>query len=260
MPTIHFGGRILPTVIQISIKDHPTINWTDSELDLDMAFKISIENGEVRVACELSEFDQSEHLARIYMRAFDLVRATVDLTSFSTGYGLSVLIDSFTDTSGVTTPFVPYDPTKAALCTAFTMTPATTIDANEFHKVLIIVLTDWRIFRALRELIEAITLPHESSVNCARGIEALRHIIAAPNSTRIQSWTDMRNALNLSESYLKLITDVSTGPRHGDPVHIPGTITTEITRRAWIIMNRFLEYKKRESKPLPLTDFPILIS
>jgi hypothetical protein len=260
MPTIYFGGRILPTAIQITINDHPTINWKDSELDLDIAFTISINTGEVRVVCELSKFDQREHLARIYMRAFDLVRATVDLTSFSTGYGLTVIIDSFTDTLGVTTPFVPHDPAKAALCTAFTMAPATTIDANEFHKVLVIVLTDWRLFRALRELIEAITLPHESSVNCARCIEAIRHIIASPNRSRNQAWGEMRSALNLSEPYLKLITDVSTGPRHGAPVHIPGNTTTEITRRAWIIMNRFLEYKKRDSTPLPLTDFPVLTS
>jgi hypothetical protein len=260
MPTIQFGGQVLPAVIQITITDHPTINWKDSDSDLDIAFTISIVKGEVKVACELNKFEQDEHLVRVYMRAFDLVRATVDLTSFSTGYGLTVVIDSFTDALGKATPFVPHDPAVASLCTAFTMAPATTIDANEFHKVLIIVLSDWRIFRALRELIEAITLPHESAVNCARAIEALRHIISAPGISRDQAWADMRKVLRLSESYLKLITDVSTGPRHGDPGYVSGATTTEITRRAWIIMDRFIEFKKRDAGDLPTSEFPLLTS
>jgi hypothetical protein len=51
-----------------------------------------------------------------------------------------------------------------------------------------------------------------------------------------------------------------TGPRHGDPAHIPAITTTEITRRSWKIMNRFFEYKKRDNGPLPLAEFPLLTS
>jgi hypothetical protein len=32
----------------------------------------------------------------------------------------------------------------------------------------------------------------------------------------------------------------------------------EISRRAWVIMNRFFEYKKRNAGSLPLADFPPL--
>jgi hypothetical protein len=116
---------------------------------------------------------------------------------------------------------------------------------------------NWRVFRALRYLIEAITVPHESAVNCARAVEALRHIIA-PNQPRGHAWQTFRSALNISQEYLKMITDVSTGPRHGDPTHIQGTTTTEISRRAWVIMNRFFEYKKRNNQQLPLDIFPLL--
>jgi hypothetical protein len=257
MPIIRFAGRVLPTFIELTIRDHPEINWRESEADLDMTFQISIQNGRITVECALNRFEQTQHLIPVYMRAFDLVRATVDVSAFATGYGLSVIIDSFTDASGVTTPFVAHDPTIAGLCTAFTLEPASTLQANTFHHVLTIVLGDWRIFRTLRDLIEAITLPHESAVNCARAVEGLRNIIA-PDAPRAQAWRQMRDTLNLSESYLKLVTDISTGPRHGDHAHIPGATTVEITRRAWVIMNRFLEFKKRGDRSPPLSDFPIL--
>ena len=51
-------------------------------------------------------------------------------------------------------------------CTAFSMEPATTLEKNEFHKVLTIVLTDWRLFRILRQLIEGTPQrSHEVSEN-----------------------------------------------------------------------------------------------
>lgn len=68
----------------------------------------------------------------------------------------------------------------------------------------------------------------------------------------------MRECLNLSVDYLKLITDVSTAPRHGDSRHISGTTTVEITSRTWTVMNRLLEYKKRDVQRLPVAEFPHL--
>ena len=121
-----------------------------------------------------------------------------------------------------------------------------------------LVVTDPALFQALDDLIVSITLPHHSTVNCARAIEGLRHLIAAPDATVSQAWEQMRNALQLDRSFLQLITDTSAAPRHGNRIHISGSITTEIVRRSWLIMDRFLEYRKRGNTPLPATDFPTL--
>jgi hypothetical protein len=169
-----------------------------------------------------------------------------------------VAIETFTNPVGEKSVFVPQDHSVAALCTAFNLAPATTKGENSFNTVLEIVLSDWRIFRILRELIEAITLPHESAVNCARAIEGLRHYVSPAGAPRNQTWAILRDGLKLTEPYLKMITEVSTAPRHGDPVHIPGSTTTEIVRRTWTIMNRFFEYKKRGGSSLPESDFPWL--
>ena len=257
MDRVRFAGRIFPAAAQLSVTDHPQISWHDDEHGLDITFTISIQNNRVVVDCDVDKFDPADVTA-LYMRAFDLARATADLAAFSSGYGFNVVFETFTSPEGTATPFGAYDASLAPLCTAYQMgVRAATVDKNNFHRVLTIVSTDWRIFRALRHLIDAITLPHESAVNCARSIEALRHIIA-PNQPRGQAWRTLRNTLNVSEDYLKVVTDVSTGPRHGDPTHISGTTTKEITRRTWIIMNRFFEYKKRNNQPLPPADFPLL--
>jgi hypothetical protein len=163
-----------------------------------------------------------------------------------------------TNPSGLTTPIAPHDARLATLCTAFSMEPATTLEKNEFHKVLTLVLTDWRLFRILRQLIEANTVPHESSVNCALVVEGIRHLLAVPGSNTKQSWLNMRERLNLSVDYLKLITDVSIAPRHGDSTHIPGTTAVEITQRTWTVMNRLFEYKKRGAQGLDAAEFPVL--
>lgn len=68
----------------------------------------------------------------------------------------------------------------------------------------------------------------------------------------------MRSKLNLSLDYLKLMTDTSTAPRHGDSAHISGTITVEIAERTWTVFNRFLEYKKLGDQKLPEAEFPVL--
>jgi hypothetical protein len=258
MPKVRFGGRIFPFEIKVSIQDHPQINWKDTENDLDITFAITIQNSTVTVDCEVNRFEQSL-ITPLYMRAFDLARATVDLVAFSSGYGFTVIFDNFTSPTGETTPFGPHMPSLAGICTVFKLgEQSATLEENNFHRVLSIVSTDWKVFRSLRDLVEAITLPHESAVNCARAIEGLRNIIAPSSTERSHAWKAMRDTLNVSEQYLKLITDVSTGPRHGDHGRISGATTTEIVRRSWIIMNRFLEYKKRGTQRLPLADFPLL--
>lgn len=73
-----------------------------------------------------------------------------------------------------------------------------------------------------------------------------------------QGWSAMRQNLNIDVGYLSFITDESKGPRHGNRTGIKQTAFREVIRRSWSIMDRFLEYKKRGDKQLPLADFPLL--
>ncbi len=255
MPIVKFLGKIHPEVVQISIIDPPTVNWSAKDLGLEMAFKFRIEGSDVFVECDVNRLDAADFVP-IWMRAFDLVRGVVDLACFSTGIGATVTLNTMINPQGVRSIVLPQDTGLAALCTAFRLGKPPNAD---FTAILNIVLKEPPLFMAINDLITAITLPHHSAVVCARAIERLRHIIA-PGLVPKDSWESLRNNLHIDKDYLTFITSYSTGPRHGDPQHIPGTTTTEIIKRSWTVMNRFLEFRKIGNVPLPISEFPLLTS
>ena len=254
MPKVILTGRVFPACHQISFSSNP-LDWIWQEKKLTLHFDVRIEKSVVTVECTLDRFEP-EYFVEIYRRAFDIIRSAVNLAAFSSGTGYSVILERFIDSSGRETMVAPQDLSLAALCTSFSLDSQP--GKTSFGEMWNWVVTDPALFQALDDLIVSITLPHYAPVNCARAIEGLRHLIASPEATVSQAWEQMRNALRLERSFLQLITDTSTAPRHGNRIRISGVTTTEIVRRSWLIMDRFLEYRKRGNTPLPATDFPML--
>jgi len=254
MPTITFVGRVFPAYYQISLSSK-TLDWKWGEEDLTLHFDCRVEKSIVTVACTLDRY-RSEYLVEIHRRAFDIIRSAINLAAFASGVGYSVIFESVIDTSGQKAMFVAQDLSLAQLCTSFSLNPQP--GKASIGEMWDLVISNLAIFQVLEDLIASITLPHHVPVDCARAIERLRNLIATPGATVPQAWEEMRNALRLGRNFLQLISDTSAPPRHGDPSYIPGTTTTEIARRSWIIMDRYLEYRKRGNIPLPATDFPVL--
>jgi hypothetical protein len=186
------------------------------------------------------------------MRAHDIARAMIDLVSFSTGHGLLFVLETLKDHEGTITAIAPQQPELGALATSAAGHP-------QFNQVLQIVLSDPPLFLALRDLIDAITPWHRAPTSCARAIEALRHLVAPGETDRKRQWQMFNETLRVSQSYLNKVIAHSTGPRHGDPAHIPGAVTRDAAKCAWIIMDRYLEFRKRGGEqPLPISEFPVL--
>jgi hypothetical protein len=258
MPKVQLLGRIFPLALNVTIDQIPKVNYKTLELELDIFVEIHIQKNNVVVACELNKWVKDEHLMPVYMRALDAVRAVVDIASFVSGMGFTVLLETLVEPNGATSSIAPMQPELVALSTsARNDAVPTAADNNNFDKVMRIVLTDFSLARALRDLIDAITDTHVSPLACGRVMEGIRHVIA-PNLERKKGWAKMNEILRIDRSYLDLIIDQSKGPRHADPAHVTGEVCREITRRAWIIMNRIFEYKKRGSQPLPESEFPVL--
>ena len=258
METVQFLGNILPTAKQISINGLPKANWKAPDLDLDMTFEVQIQNSKVVVICQTNKWVKADHLMPIFMRALDTARAIVDVFAFSEGVGLTLMFTQLVEPNGQTSQLWPEQPELAALATAVKNigTPATPAD-NNLDKVMRLAIQNVTVFRALRDLIDAITQTHVSPHACGRAMEGIRHVIA-PGIERKKAWPIMLTALNIDRGYLEVITDTSIGPRHADPEHISGAVCHDIAVRSWTIMNRFFDYLKRGSQPLPQTDFPLL--
>lgn len=195
--------------------------------------------------------------AELHKVGFDLARATVHLFTFASGISLSVVFDEIIQPDGTKSAFIARDPSLAQWCTAFT----TSLPAEGqwgIGNVANVVFTDHVVFGALDDLVGAISHHHVTAINCARAIEALRNAVAIPEASRNEAWEQFREHLNIDRTYLQLITDSSIDGRHGGGTFIPGTVTGEIVRRSWVIMNRFFEFRKRGSQPLTDPDFPLL--
>jgi hypothetical protein len=254
MVRIRFNGRIYPDALGVSTTNLPSVRWSDGgmlSLGLEPVCHLKIENNIVTIDVDIQRFDPS-YFTSLVMRAHDTARAAVDLMSFASGNGLIFLLESWVTPEGESRPVAAQQPDLGALATAVN-------SSKGFHDVIWILLSDPQLFFALRDLIDAITQWHQAPITAARAIERLRHLVAPGDPDRKRQWKKLGDVLQLHESYTKIIRDNSTGPRHGDPVHIPGPITNEIATRAWIIMNRYLEYRKRGGvNALLVAEFPLL--
>ena len=250
MQSIHFLGRVLPPPAQITVRLTPSIKWEDPDIGLVMEFTGRIENSNIDIECRLEGY-RPEYFDDVYRRALDICRAQVDLVAFKFGWGLTVVLETFIDPNGITSQILQKDDRLSLLCTAFSL-------EHGFEELCIKVIQSPPLFMALRDLIAAISLPHVAPIDCARAMEHLKHLIAPPGTNDRQAWQQLRLSLQIDEAYLKYITDYSTNPRHGKPGHTSGTVTMEITRRAWIIMNRYFEYLKRGNAVLDPSEFPML--
>lgn len=258
MPTIHFKGKVLPyspNDYKIDAKDIPTVDWVDQSVGQTYRISTTLENSLIDIAFEVQSFNGADQLASMVMRAWDLSRALVDLVSFQHAWGLSVILDTLVMADGSVSTFMPKDERLAQYSSAIRSSDPT---INNFDICYRLLLGEPALFMALNDLIVSITLPHHASVNCARAVEGLRVLMTSPTTDRKQAWPIFQTNLNIDRAYREYVTDTSTGPRHGDRAHIPGTVVMEVVKRSWIIMNRFLEYRKRGNTPLPWPEFPLL--
>ena len=96
---IKFVGRITPEATCVSIDSGAKVHWK-IETGIEVDFEILIDRSEVVVECTYDGSITQNHLDGMFVRAFDIVRATVDLLSFSIGRGLIVVLDKIIDRCG----------------------------------------------------------------------------------------------------------------------------------------------------------------
>jgi hypothetical protein len=246
-----FTGRILPEFIKVSL-GAPETQWKLPEQNIDMTFELTAKEGAITVECLVGNYDEKSHLFLAALRSYDHARAAVDLAAFATGRGLSVIFDHVTLPDGTTKHLHNQEEALAALSTS--VVP----NNGNYDAVMQMVIQDLRVSKALHDLIDSITTFHSAQTACARAVEALRHTMA-PKLPRKKQWGVFKKNLRLETSYIEPITNLATGPRHGDHIHIPGREIKDIQQRAWIIMNRYFEFCKLGRKdPLPLDRFPVL--
>jgi hypothetical protein len=223
-----------------------------------MTVGVAITNGVVVVTCDVQRGDVNDQRVRreIYARALDVAQVFPDLMALANAQPVTVLLHTYVDEAGTPAAVIVKDSSVGGLITAYTK------DGTGVELVINKVLEEPVTLIALRDLIASLGHSHLSAVNCARAVETIRSLVAGPGGDtkkRKLHWATFNSVLNLSDDFTKLIMDRALGPRHGDhSVVLTDAEQSEIKRRAWLVMDRFLEYRKRDNQPLPLSDFPLL--
>jgi hypothetical protein len=257
MPIVLFRGTVRPPVFKLNLTGLPTIRYGWPEQNLSVDFTVSVKESKLEVRCDATRFDPQEHLSMLAMHAYDLSRAAVDSFSFFHGIGLTVFLEIFVDPSGMATPLTPRSEEVLNLCTAFNLDPSHR-GPDDYDAMIRLVVKDRHVLLALNDLVVSISQFNLASINCARAMEALRTAMTPEGANRAEGWPIMHRNLNVTKNYLSFISDVSRGPRHGDKRSPLEGQQAEILKRSWTVMNRFLEFRKRDNGPLPESEFQLL--
>jgi hypothetical protein len=257
MATFRFAGRVLPTFKEFTLIGAVTANWNDPidpPTSLIMSATLSITKGIVEILCDSNLFGTENFDGHVDLRANDLATSVVNCYAFAKGMGLKVVLDTVIKPDGILYNIHSHRPYLESLVTVLGLSRDGGID---IQGVLPIIMANPTIFVALDDLISAVTEAREVPLKCGRAIDAIRYSMA-PAVERKQGWPVLRENLNISRQYLNLILDESKGPRHGDVMNTTFPAIREVITRSWIVMSRFLEFKKRGDQRLPLPDFPLL--
>ncbi|MGA2438250.1 MAG: hypothetical protein ABSF57_07025 [Acidobacteriaceae bacterium] len=261
MPIFLFKGRILPEFADLSIWNVPTVHFSELPHLPDLPdgftgeFTIAINHSLIDLICVVEQ--KSVSLSRIHNRAIAYLRAFVDLNCFATGAPLYVILDTAIGPDGVAQSLRAIHPTLGELCTVTSQNPVTS-GAIGFD-ALDTIIREPGMFLALRDLVSALSDAELAAVHCARAVEGLRNLMVPNEPDRGKAWGLFQENLNLDQAYRGYIIGLSVGPRHGDRTRwITGAEVDEILKRSWIIMNRFMVFRKRGSKPLLAPEFDLL--
>ena len=257
MSSYRFTGKVLPFFKQFTMMGPIQANWKDL-IDppnvLEMQATLTINRGIIGVLCESNLPQTNEYDGQVHSRALDLAVAVISSYGFAKGLGLTAVLETVVKPDGILYNIHDYHPNLEAIVTALRAQKDGVIDVN---LILQIVISDPTVFVALTDLIQSLVMLKEAPLRCGRAVDAIRHHMA-PKNDRKAGWPAIQKNLNLSEAFLKYITEASKGPRHGDVKRDTFATSQEVLKRAWIVMNRFLEFKKRGDQTLPLDEFSAL--
>jgi hypothetical protein len=254
MPTVKIQGRIWPMHNLISVGSLPSLSWADNDMAVPTQFTAIIDKSAITVECVVDSYDPANS-SLLLIRAFQYVRGIVDCLAFSWGLGLTVMFDSLVDPMGENRHVEFANPNLSALATTFPLSSSSS--PHVFLEMYQVVLNDPELFLAMNDLILAISVPGHVAVSCARAVEGLRAMIIPSDETRLRAWEIFRHVLNIERSYIDYITTASVSGRHGSKYNIPQD-NGIILERSWVIMNRFLAFRKGNNMPLPIDRYPLL--
>jgi hypothetical protein len=120
-----------------------------------------------------------------------------------------------------------------------------------------LALTNSYLRSALSDLNSAITSPNDTGFYCYRAIETLMQEFKQPGEESKVAWPKLRDALQVTQAWIKPLTDNSLSNRHGELKGLSGNERSFLMKRAWMLVYRFARLKLLNVAKLPNSEFPL---
>lgn len=105
------------------------------------------------------------------------------------------------------------------------------------------------------DLNSAIMSPNDTGFYCYRAIESLMQEFKTESR---KAWPRFRDALQVTQAWIKPLTDNSTSNRHGELKGLSGQERVFLMQRSWTLVYRFACLRLRGVTALSLSEFPLL--
>lgn len=79
-----------------------------------------------------------------------------------------------------------------------------------------------------------------------------------PGEDNKAAWPKLREALRVTQGWIKPLTDKSVSNRHGDLTALSGEERVSLMKRLWTLVYRFVRLKSLGITHLPESEFPLL--
>jgi hypothetical protein len=248
--TIQFHGRVLPMGHKINL-NQPIENLVvtpNKQLPID--FRVTIEESIVLVACKHRGIFTEEIFNDAFIISNKVAHNVVDLMCFQYGLVLTVVLEEWTDADGNRMPVKTQNIELLGIVTS--------ISNNSMEAPLRLLFDEPDVALVLHDLTRAMRNRDDVAINCARSIDGIKHLLSPNSKDEKKAWSNLAQTLNLDSSYTKFVTTLSSDPRHRKPSVISRDDISEILRRSWNVMNRYLEYRLQNTGPLAAPEFPLL--
>lgn len=251
MVTYFFSGRVIPERAAVTVSPSK-FRASVREAALDFEAEISIGVSQVSVVVQTAKEVKDLPTLRNYVE--QLVRTEVDAFGYLEGRGYDVEITSVTSADGQ--PLVVFGVEIRELQESKSERP---VSFEELWKLL------WDakaapLRRALGDLREAIRAPLDTGFFCYRAVESLRQGFVEPEDgdSKGASWERLRNALCIDRSWIDELQKFGNPQRHGATPYMSGEERLLAMRLAWKVVDRLVEYVKRDFQPLSQREFCLL--
>jgi hypothetical protein len=243
MFTVRYLGRIFQTPVGF-VLESPTLHGERPE-GYTETYHLRIADGAATLTCNTPRYDETTR-HYVYFRSLHFTRACLAVTTFSRGIGAAVVYEKSVEPDGRVEPLIFMVPQVQAYCKSFSM-------PRDFNEILTLGIRNPELIYALMDLAQAITEP--ISVVGARALERIRTLVAGPDVRPKDAWPLLHQALRVDAAYLQFVTDHSRAPRHGQDFTHTSEINGVVIERCWNVVDRCVEFVRRNKQPLPLGEF-----